>query len=218
MRQFKMDGKIKMETPKPKTRVQVVIPIDSVGNIFSDFDFRDINIRLLSDDFVREVKNQAKSLVEEGEMEIVIVAPKSIQGKEFNRSAEEIVKRRIKNFFTEEFESLLYTRKKKILHSTLFICSGLASFLIVKIMNLYEPHSFFTSAMYDLVTFASWFATWHGIDKLDDLPEKREIRLLQRICNSKVICKFIKSFDLPPRLEFPKSDFFPTGRDIPDKL
>lgn len=176
-------------------KTEVVIPIDTIDDIYSDFDLRNLEIRSLSIDFINEVKIQSQHSEHDSRIEIKILAPKSIRKKELPLKIEKLTRRRIKEYFEDEYYELLYERRRSVIKSFIFITSGLLCFFIIKIISRYEIENIFLNTFYDLIIFFSWFATWYGIESTEKIIRKKKLNHIKKIWESEIKFRFIKSFE-----------------------
>ncbi len=170
----------------------IVVYIDTIDDIYSDFDIRKIDIRILSVDFINELRLQGRHSADSPKLDIQILAPRSIRKREITAQVEKTTRRRIRDYFEEEFLKLRSDRRKNIARAIVFLVSGLTCFFITKLAaNGDERHIVFKMFI-ELITFFSWFATWNGIDAFGSLPRRDEIRLNRKLAVANVHLKFIK--------------------------
>ena len=185
---------MKIKQPEQK-RTDVIIPIDTIDDIYSDFDLRSLVIRSLSIDFINEVKTQSKYSEEGSTIDIKILAPKKIRKTELPAKIETLTKKRVQEYFEDEYYSLRYERRKGIIKSFSFIMSGLFCFFLFKIISQYKSDNIIINTFYELITFFSWFATWYGIESIEHIKSRKELNLIKRIYEANLKFKFIKSFE-----------------------
>lgn len=171
---------------------EVVVYIDTLYDIYSAFDPRKIDVRMLSADFIKEVRLQAMQAVRGTQMEINILAPKFIRKHELTRKSEKITRRRILGYFQDEYQDLRTERKKQMARALTFLISGLTCFFLVKLAGNVSDGLLFLKMLLELITFFSWFATWSGIDAFSDLPKRREMRLRRRLAGANIQFKFVR--------------------------
>lgn len=176
-------------------KFDVIIPIDTVDDIFSDFDFRDFTMRRISDDFIKEIKQQCRESQKHSIISITIMAPKSRREKELNRKMEQLIRQRIRTYFKNEYDHAVSIRRSTLIQGALFIVAGIVSFFLIKFFGPFEKGNLFISGIFDLVTFFSWFSTWHGIDILGDIRARTEIKQIRRISKSEIGFKYVATFE-----------------------
>jgi hypothetical protein len=177
-------------------KVEIVIYIDTIDDIYSDFDLRKIESRLLSNDFINEVRMQGVQAPDRSKIELKILSPKIIKTSELTPTVERITKRRIRYYFDDEFRKLRRERIKKLLRALIYILSGLTCFFIVKFLFHAETSIMAEKIMFELITFFSWFATWKGIETFGDLPHARDIKLNMRLAHASIQFRYIKDFHI----------------------
>lgn len=164
----------------------VMIYIDTIDDIFSDFDPRTIDARILSMDFLNEVRLQAQQSTDESRIDIHILAPSFIRKQEMSRKVEQITRRRILTHFQDEYRRIRSDRMKTVARALFFLISGVTCFFVIKLVGDVGDRHFFLKMLLELLTFFSWFATWSGIDLFSDLPKKRDVRLRGRLAGAQV--------------------------------
>jgi len=185
---------MKIKQPEQK-RTDVIIPIDTIDDIYSDFDLRSLVIRSLSIDFINEVKTQSKYSEEGSTIDIKILAPKKIRKTELPAKIETLTKKRVQEYFEDEYYNLRHERRKGVIKSFSFIMSGLFCFFLFKIISQYKSDNIIINTFYELITFFSWFATWYGIESIEHIKSRKELNLIKRIYEANLKFKFIKSFE-----------------------
>ena len=185
---------MKIKQPEQK-RTDVIIPIDTIDDIYSDFDLRSLVIRSLSIDFINEVKTQSKYSEEGSTIDIKILVPKKIRKTELPAKIETLTKKRVKEYFEDEYYNLRHERRKGVIKSFSFIMSGLFCFFLFKIISQCKSDNIIINTFYELITFFSWFATWYGIESIEHIKSRKELNLIKRIYEANLKFKFIKSFE-----------------------
>ncbi len=171
---------------------QLVIYIDTIDDIFSDFDPRTIDVRIISADFINEMIVQGRQSKKKSKIDVKILAPRAIRDRELTPRVEKIIRQRIRQFFEDEYRRLRSLRRKNILRALVFLISGLTCFFIVKLAGDPGEKHLVVKLSLELITFFSWFATWNGIDSFTDLPKTREVRLQRSLADAHVHFRFIK--------------------------
>ncbi len=191
----------KSAPPASAKKTEVIIPIDTIDDIYSDFDMRILTIRSLSTDFINEVKMQSEHTENDEAIEIKIIAPLSIKETELTKKIQKLTKIRIKEYFDNEFFEIKYQRRTILTRSLIFITSGLACFFLFKYFSQFKFKNIWLVTLLELVTFFSWFATWSGIDRLRERRSRRELSQSRRLSECTIQFKFIKTFESVSLLE-----------------
>jgi hypothetical protein len=171
---------------------EIVVYINTIDDIYSDFDPRKIDARILSADFINEVRLQGQQSTDGSRIEVNIFAPRFIRQHELTRKAEKITRRRIRRYFEEEYRLLRSDWAKSLARGLVFLVSGLTCFFIAKLVGDPGESHFILKILLELITFFSWFATWNGITTFGDLPKQRELRLRRRLADAQIHFKFVK--------------------------
>ena len=158
----------------------IEIALDDYDDIFSDFDIREFDERIVSIDFMEEVLRRIRRINTcPKKLQILLTVPKYKRRKKVER----VVRGRILDIFKQRFS--IYSRRiddmkrKGFIH--VFI--GLAILIIT-----YAIHE---SIFSDFLLVPSWFFTWNGLDILiNELPSfyrKRDI--FSCLSNAKIVFK-----------------------------
>ena len=151
---------------------KVLIALDSYDDIFSDFDIGPYETRLISADFLTELKKKIKK-IEPGR--IILTLPSKFRDK----TKEHIIIKRLREFFRRKEQAQDRKFKESILFSFLLI---LTAILLVIFLSLTKD--FLESIFYDYLIFPSWYISWKGLDKffssLKLLEEKNYFKKLQK--------------------------------------
>lgn len=178
--------------PGARDMAQIVIYIDTIDDIFSDFDPRKIEVRVISVDLINEMRLQGRQSKNNGEIEVRILAPRAIKHTELPPRAQKITRRRIQQYFEDEYQRLRSDRRKYIARALLYLVSGLTCFFIIKLAGDPGQRHLVVKISLELITFFSWFATWKGIDTFGNLPKNRDVRLLRRLAEAQIQFQFVK--------------------------
>jgi len=171
---------------------QIVIYIDTIDDIFSDFDPRTIDVRIISADFINEMVLQGRQSKKKSKIDVKILAPRAIKDRELTPRVEKTIRQRIRQFFDDEYRRLRSARRKNIIKALIFLISGLTCFFIVKLAGDPAEKNLAVKLSLELITFFSWFATWNGIDSFTDLPKIRDVRLQRSLADAHVHFRCVK--------------------------
>jgi hypothetical protein len=171
-------------TDLKQQKTVIKLLIYSVDDIFNDFDSRNITIRTISEDFIREVVTLAKNYYGETPISIKLIAARDIAGSQLSQEIQGITRERIKGYFLNKYLELNRRRKKEMMQGWIYIILGILCFCIFKYASLLEIKNIFANVMFDLISFISWFSTWNGVDTLKDLLPKTEVRIYKRLAEA----------------------------------
>lgn len=143
----------------------ISLVLDSYDDLFSDFDPRHYSERMLSDDFLSEVKRATRD--KEGVVELRLLVPMA------KRKAHEefLIKRRLKEYFRKHLkeEEKTISKIKREGLSWFFI----GSFILVLSTFLYEYKlevssywGFLMDFLFIITQPAGWFTLWEGLGKI----------------------------------------------------
>jgi len=166
---------------------EISIAIDTFDDIFSDFDPRPLNDRVLSEDFISELKKRYRE-TSSGNPVVTIHAPISLK----DEKVEKMVVQRIKRYL--KYSSLL--RKKEInmfrVRGLIFVVSGIVLLVSYTVINHYKLAVRLTRELIGIILLPlGWFGIWEGCSKIVDTSPRfiQDYKLLDRL--SKADYKFI---------------------------
>lgn len=146
------------EAPKSLSEALQIaqIALDTYDDLFSDFDPSPFETRILSDDFLRELKRR---YAERGKGEFVInfTLPKATR----SYKTESLIKKRIRDYFKTKLKTVDKARKEGMNNGLLRFTAGLAISLGILIVPELE-----TVPLVTLLSVLTWFLLWTGYDNL----------------------------------------------------
>ncbi len=147
-----------ISTP-PRTKVSLWF--DGYDDIFSNFDPRPYSHRIISDDFLNELRKIVGE-VKSNNCDIAFLIPK---GK-INHAEEKVIKLRLHHYFQKE--SLHFALKyKNILKKGVFITIlGMAIMLLMATFVSQIDNEFFSDLLTVILEPTGWFAVWYGLDHI----------------------------------------------------
>jgi len=132
------------------------IALDNYDDIFSDFDPSPYATRILSDDFLNELRRR---YAERGKGEFVVNF--TIQKELRSDKTEALIKKRIKDYFKAKMKTLEKARKESVNKGILRFMAG----LVVSLGILFVP-ALETTPLITLLSVLTWFLLWTGYDHL----------------------------------------------------
>jgi len=139
---------------------EISILLDNYDDIFSDFDPRPYSVRAVSDDFLYEAKKAAKEK-KPGTLDLKFMIPKEAR----NTSYENMIKKRLKEYFTGTYEAVKEELHKTFLKGITLTVFGIATMLIATfVLFEYGEKGLLTAFLVVLLEPAGWFLFWEGLD------------------------------------------------------
>lgn len=133
--------------------------LDDYEDIFSDFDPRPYSERMLSEDFLHELKRASLDREESG-LVLTLFAPKEKR----NGGQERVVLERLRNHFRRHHRRLEEKRKGEWKTGALMVASGMV-FMFVSTYLLLDFHQDLWSAFVVVILEpAGWFTFWEGLN------------------------------------------------------
>lgn len=168
---------------------EIAIVIDTWDDIFSDFDPRPLSERMVSTDFIDELKKRYKE-TRLGEFLITIYASPSLK----NVESERMVTKRLKQHFRQKF-----LQKKKILsyirlRGVVFVIVGICSLSFLTLATYYKFLHELTIQMSGIILMPlGWFGLWEGFSKLIDTSPVviEDEKLFEKLSRAKYDFKYI---------------------------
>jgi len=179
---------------KPEYRIkdlkEISIAIDTWDDIFSDFDPRPVSERVVSEDFIFELKRRYRE-VHADAFVITICAPLVLK----DTVAERKVIMRLKMHFRQRY----LRRKKEIrrirIRGGIFVLIGISSLSFLTLAMYFE---FFPELTIELLSIPfmplGWFGIWEGLSKLIDTSPAfiQEEVLFDRLSRTNYRFKYIE--------------------------
>ncbi|MBI5227427.1 hypothetical protein HY988_02450 [Candidatus Micrarchaeota archaeon] len=138
----------------------VSIALDGYDDIFSDFDPSPYAIRLMSEDFLRELKRHYTEN-RHGDFVITFTLPKSLRSEK----TENLIRKRIKDHFTSSLSKLRKETYKARREGILRIGGGMAIAALVFTVPQFE-----TQLPLMILSTLSWYFLWSGYEKFFEAP------------------------------------------------
>jgi hypothetical protein len=168
---------------------EIGVVIDTWDDIFSDFDPRPLGERIVSGDFVEELKKRYKE-TQSGKLAITIYAPSSLKSEE----SEKIVTNRLKKYFR-----LKFLQKKQVVNiirmrGLVFVVVGILSLSFLTLATYYKFLSELTLQISGIVLMPlGWFGIWEGLLKLVDTSPivLRDQKLFEKLLKATYHFKYI---------------------------
>ncbi len=170
---------------------EIAIVIDTWDDIFSDFDPRPLSERMVSSDFINELRKRYKE-TRLGEFLITIYASPSLKDPE----SERIVHKRLKQHFRQKF-----LQKKKILATIrsrggIFVLVGICSLSFLTLATYYKFVHELTIQLTGIILMPlGWFGLWEGFSKLIDTSPAllEDEKLYEKLSKAKYDFKYISA-------------------------
>lgn len=151
----------KSYTEKKNEKSRIGIWLDSYDEIFSDFDPRIYSQRTISEDFLSRAKNIAADF-KTGDMELVFLLPKKAR----DNNLEQIIKRRLLQFFENESEYLTKLKKNIIKKGLITTIIGMVLMFCASLLYDYTDKGYIYNLMLVFIEPTGWFMAWYGLDTI----------------------------------------------------
>lgn len=149
--------------------MELSIWISSYNDLYSDFDSRNFSKRLVSEDFIHELKRNAKEV--RGEIKrLWLHLPEQSRVPQIETEITGSLKSFLSNQYQVTKDEISQLRKKGVLMSLL----GFLLLIAAAAVHYADDGSFLFSALRVIIEPAGWFLSWNGFDTLlYDVRSKR---------------------------------------------
>ncbi|MFH1684807.1 MAG: hypothetical protein ABH983_00730 [Candidatus Micrarchaeota archaeon] len=138
------------------------VALDNYEDIFSDFDYSDYSKRLLSSDFLKELRRRYEER-KKGEYEVTFTLPKNQR----NAKTESLIKKRIKNHFKVHLTDIDRIIKQNQLRGLVKVVVGFLISIFLFTFSLPEIVPVIT-----LLSVLSWYFLWAGYTDIFEGAQK----------------------------------------------
>lgn len=150
----------------------VNIWLDSLDELFSDFDPRTYSKRTVSDDFIAQIRKVIADRKGEN-----LILQLQLPEKTRNKQDETIIAKRLQFHFKKKYEELLKEKKNGIRNAIILTLSGIALMIISSYINYFEVEKYRFHLLLVIFEPGGWFCLWTGLDRLIDYAGKRKKEL-----------------------------------------
>jgi len=163
---------------------QISIWLDDYDDIFSDFDPRPYSERILSDDFIAELKKVSREEKFDISELRLLISEKS-RKEEF----EPTIIKRIHTYFRNGNSYLVHRMKTMRVKAILLTFAGLILILGASYISALQTDKFYMKILFVLFEPAGWFFVWTGMDDLFFASRKRkdDLDFLLKMVKTKIV-------------------------------
>jgi hypothetical protein len=139
----------------------ITLWIDSYSDIFSDFDPRPFSDRMISEDFLNQLRRASSEFNEKIQV-LQLLVPDGTQKEEEER----IIRKRLHNYFGSR--ALQKAKELETIRSRAmyFLISGIIVMLVSSYIAFLKLSGFHINVMLVLFEPAGWFLFWTGLESL----------------------------------------------------
>lgn len=146
---------------------EISIAIDSLDDIFSDFDPSPLSQRIFSEDFVAEIKKRYKQ-TKRGQFSITIIAPITLKNEQSEKTIKQRIKQHFKHKALQNKQTINHIRKRGVI----FITFGVLFLVMITVLTYYKFLKVIWLEMSGIIVVPlGWFGIWEGFSKIVDMPE-----------------------------------------------
>ncbi|MBL7872546.1 MAG: hypothetical protein JNM78_13095 [Cyclobacteriaceae bacterium] len=140
---------------------EVSMWLDSYNDIFSDFDPRPFQERMLSDDFISEARKACKEK-KGGIRTFNLLLPAAIRNEQDEKRITSRLSAYFKHAYRQQYAKALEIKKKGLY----FIGSGITLMLVASYVSFLKSEKYYVHILLVLFEPAGWFMLWAGLDHL----------------------------------------------------
>ena len=177
---------------------ETTIAIDSWDDIFSDFDPSPLEHRVLSEDFLLELKKRYRE-TQRGNFIVTICAPLSLK----DEASERIVIKRLKQFF--KFRHLLLQKEMNERRRVgfIFVIVGILFLSTLTLTTYYNVLPRLAIEILGIILMPlGWFGIWEGFSRIIESPHlvKQELELFAKLAKAAFKFKYagVAASDISP--------------------
>lgn len=184
---------------KIKELREIAIAIDTWDDVFSDFDPRPLSERILSEDFIIELKQRYRE-TSKGDFIVTICAPQSLE----DRKSERTVSKRLKRHFQHR---ALMRRKENTrirMRGIVFVLCGICFLTFLTLAAYYKWFNDLAINIISIVVMPlGWFGIWEGFSKIVDISTSfiQKERFYDKLSKAQYHFKYIAANVKPTQSE-----------------
>lgn len=163
---------------------EVRIWLDSYDELFSDFDPRPYSQRIMSDDFISQMKKITNEFLGK-KVTLKLLIPENIRKKE----DETTINKRIHYFFLNSWDLFREEKRSTRRRGGLLAASGIILMIAGSLVSYYSGgRNYYSHLLLILFEPAGWFLFWTGLDDLVTFSRKRrnDSRFFSTMKNAKI--------------------------------
>ena len=147
---------------------QVDIAIDTWDDVFSDFDPRPLNERILSEDFIAELKKRYRQ-TPRGSYRVTILAPKNLKDEQVETTVVQRLKKHFKYLSLQRQKEIIQIRVK----GAIFVLFGICFLTFLTLAAYFKWFGDLAIEIVGIVVMPlGWFGIWEGFSKIVDTSPK----------------------------------------------
>ena len=152
-----------------RARAVLSVWLNSYDDIYSDFDPRPFDERVLSDDFITEARKIAREKPN-GKIEFKLLVPQRLR----DTATEDIIVKSLHAHFRHFAHSIEAEKKKTSRQGLLLALAGFSLLTVATWIANMPVKSFFLNTSQVIFEPAGWFLAWTGLDQFFYAARKRK--------------------------------------------
>jgi len=171
---------------------EITIAIDSWDDVFSDFDPSPLESRILSEDFLAELKKRYRE-TQRGNFIITIYAPLTLK----DETSERLVIKRLKQYFKFRHLSIQKEISDALKKGVLFVAGGITFLSFLTLVAYYKVLSVLALELLSIILMPlGWFGIWEGFSRIIDPSPflKQDLELFSKLSKASYKIKYAGEF------------------------
>ena len=163
--------------------IEINIWLDSYDEMFSDFDPRPYRKRVISDDFISQVRKVVKDQYQRKmTLCLLLLEPNR------NHQDEQVIAERIINYFKTNSDQLQEEKRTSIRKGLLLVVLGILLMLMASYFSFIKSESYYVHMLLILFEPAGWFLLWMGLEKSVNFPtiKRRELDFFAHMAKTEI--------------------------------
>jgi hypothetical protein len=147
----------------------ITLWIDSYSDIFSDFDPRPFSDRMVSEDFLNQLRRASSEF--NGKIQVLrLLVPDGTQKEEQERT----IRKRLQNYFSSRAHQKAEELKVIRSRAMYFLVAGIFVMLVSSYIAFLKLTGFHINVMLVLFEPAGWFLFWTGLESLASASQSKK--------------------------------------------
>lgn len=170
---------------------EITIAIDSWDDVFSDFDPSPIDQRILSEDFLSELKKRYRE-TQRGNFIITIYAPALLK----DDLTEKLVTKRLKQYFRFRYLSISKEVMTAIRKGFIFVIGGIVSLSVLTLLTYFKMLERLALELMGIILMPlGWFGIWEGFSRIIEPTPllKQEQELFAKLSHASIKFKYAET-------------------------
>jgi len=157
---------------------EVSLWLDTYDDLYSDFDPRPFGKRLVSLDFINELRRNTREF-SSGPIQLALYVPDALRKNEWEKE----IKASLENYFIRQLSSAEHSLRRIVQQGIIMMLTGIALLLIASFVMFKSYSGFLPTALLVILEPAGWFLLWNGLDNIfyESRDKKRDLNFFTKM-------------------------------------